>query len=64
MVHAFPSLGQDVGQLPSQTSPVSTTPLPQNGMQLSSLFALHPAAQQPSPAVHVVIGTNVHATLH
>ena len=50
--------GQAVGQLGpaspfSQSSPGSTTPLPHTGMQLLSLLALHPDAQQPSPLVQV-----------
>jgi hypothetical protein len=52
-----------VGQIPSQTSPDSTTPLPQTGMQLGSLLALHPGAQQPSPPAHAVIGVKEHPTV-
>ena len=37
-----------VGQLPSQSSPDSTTPLPHTGGQLLSLIELHPVGQQPS----------------
>jgi hypothetical protein len=55
VVQTFPS-SQRVGQLPSQTSPGSTRPLPQVGEQLSSLATLQPAAQQPSPDMHIVIG--------
>lgn len=53
-VQALPSL-HEVGQLPSQVSPVSTTRLPQTGWQSRSLFALQPLGQHPSPPVHVVI---------
>jgi hypothetical protein len=54
VVHAFMSL-QVAGQCPSHVSPDSTAPFPQVGVQLLSLLALHPAAQHPSPFVHVVI---------
>jgi hypothetical protein len=63
VVHELPS-EHVVGQLPSQISPVSTTPLPHIGEQSLSLFALQPGAQQPSPPVHVVIAGNEHCTLH
>src|SRR5262245_50360673 len=62
VVHAFPSLqleGQDEGG--SQVSPASTTPLPQLAEQSESVFALHPAGQQPSPAAQAVIATWLHA---
>jgi len=62
-VQAFPSL-QSVGQLPSQVSPVSTTPLPQLAEQSESLLLVHPAGQQPSPPTHWVTGWCVHAALH
>jgi hypothetical protein len=62
-VQEFPSFGHVLGQLPSQSSPISTMPLPQTGMQPSSLFALQPGPQQPSPAVHVVIAGWLHTTL-
>lgn len=52
-VQAFPSL-QSTGQLPSQVSPVSTTPLPQLAEQSESLLLVHPAGQQPSPPAHCV----------
>jgi hypothetical protein len=57
LVQTFPS-SQLVGQLPggSQVSPGSTTPLSQRGAQSLSLFALHPAGQQPSPPVQVTTG--------
>ena len=61
VVQALPS-SQLVGQAPgpdaiplSQVSPDSTTPLPQLGEQSESVFALHPAGQQPSSATHVVM---------
>ena len=42
-------LGHEVGQLaPSQSSPGSSTPLPQTAVQLLSLTALHAVGQQPS----------------
>jgi hypothetical protein len=44
-----PMVGQLVGQLvPSQSSPGSSTPLPQTAVQLLSLTALHPVGQQAS----------------
>jgi len=62
LVQAIES-SQEVGQDPapdviplSQVSPDSTTPLPQTGLQSESVFALHPAGQQPSAATHVVMG--------
>jgi hypothetical protein len=64
LVHVFPSSGQVVGQLPSHVSAPSTTPFPHIGVQLLSLFALQPGAQQPSPPVHIVIAGCVHTTLH
>ena len=48
-VQAFPS-SQLAGQLPSQLSPDSTIPLPQLAEQSASVAAVHPPAQQPSPA--------------
>ena len=45
----------DVGQLaPSQSSPLSRTPLPQTGAQSLSSFALHAPGQQPSLLTHEV----------
>jgi hypothetical protein len=61
-VQLFPSSAQVVGQFPSQISPDSTTLFPQIGVQLSSLLALQPGAQQPSDAVHVVIAGWLHTT--
>src|SRR5438128_196368 len=51
-----PSAGQLVGHElgGSQTSPVSTTPLPQAGWQSLSLVALQLGGQQPSPPTHAV----------
>jgi hypothetical protein len=63
LVHEFMSL-HIVGQLPSQSSPISTTPFPQAEGQLLSLVPLHPGGQHPSPFVHVVIGGCVQTTLH
>jgi hypothetical protein len=64
MVQSLPSL-QVVGQVDagSQVSPGSTTPLPQLGEQSESVFALHPAGQQPSPATQVVMVVKLQATL-
>jgi hypothetical protein len=63
-VQTLPSL-QEVGQLEagSQVSPGSTTPLPQVGEQSESVLALHPAGQQPSPEVQVVMDVWLQATL-
>jgi hypothetical protein len=63
-VQASPSLAQVVRQLPSQSSPISTTEFPQTGVQLPSLLALQPGGQQLSPPMHIVTGVNVHWTLH
>src|SRR5688500_10509778 len=66
-VHATPSL-HIVGHEPvplgiavSQSSGVSTTPLPHLGEQSRSLIALHEPGQQPSPWAHVVIAVALHA---
>jgi hypothetical protein len=61
-VQGSPS-AHDVGQAPawpavmprSQVSARSRTPFPQRGAQSESLFALHPAAQHPSPLAQTVI---------
>jgi len=55
IVQLLPSL-HSVGQLPSQVSPPSMTPLPQLGEQSLSFSLLHPAGQQPSPLLHAVRG--------
>jgi hypothetical protein len=65
-VQASPSLqearvGQEAGG--SQVSPDSTTPLPHLGVQSESLFALHPAGQQPSPETQVLMAVWLQATL-
>ena len=65
-VQALPSLqearvGQEEGR--SQVSPDSTTPLPHLGVQSESLFALHPAGQQPSPETQVLMAVWLQATL-
>jgi hypothetical protein len=49
-----PLLLQLVGQLPSQTSPDSTTSFPHRGLQSLSLLALQLPGQQPSPPMHWV----------
>jgi hypothetical protein len=54
IVQELPSM-QLAGQLPSQVSPDSTTPLPHLTVQLSSLVELQPGAQQPSPFLHWVM---------
>jgi hypothetical protein len=51
---------QDVGQSPSQSSPLSTTPLPQTGLQSLSLLALQPEGQQPSLFLQAVMVTKLH----
>jgi len=58
-VQGLPS-EQATGQLPSQVSPSSTTPLPHLGAQSESLTALQPAGQQPSPARQVVMSVCRH----
>jgi len=66
-VQSSPSLQlAAVGQLPSQVSPDSRTPLPHRTVQSTSLSELQLGAQQPSPVglVHVVIGEVVHRALH
>jgi len=62
MVQAFESL-QVVGQLPSQVSPASTTPLPQLGEQSLSFVESQPAGQQPSPFWQVEMFWWAQATL-
>ncbi len=56
MVQAMPSL-QEVGQLPSQLSPGSSTPLPQLAEQSESVALVQPAGQQPSPWTQALIGS-------
>jgi len=63
VVHELPSL-QLAGQLPSQVSPDSTTPLPHRTVQLLSFVLLQPGAQQPSPFLHCVMSLCPHWTLH
>jgi hypothetical protein len=54
-----PTAGHADGQLPSQISPASTTPLPQRGAQSPSLVASQAGGQQPSGAVlHAVCRTS------
>jgi hypothetical protein len=62
-VHGFLS-SQSAGQLPSQVSPVSTTPLPQDAEQSLSVPELHPAGQQPSPPLHWLIDVWAQAASH
>jgi hypothetical protein len=56
-VHASPSSGQMVGQLPggSHVSPIPTRPSLHAGAQSPSVSAVHPDGQQPSPARHPVM---------
>lgn len=61
VVQTLPS-SQLAGQLPSHSSPDSVMPLPQEGEQSGSLFALQPGAQQPS-ARHAVTAVLVHNAL-
>jgi len=51
-LQALLEAGQEVGQLPSQSSPVSTVLFPQLAEQSLSLALLQPGAQQPSPPRH------------
>jgi hypothetical protein len=46
------------GQLPSQISPGSTTPLPQTAPQSESRTLLHPLGQQASPLAQEVVGAD------
>lgn len=55
VVQALPS-SHEVGQLPSQASPVSTTPLPQVFEQSASLAAEHPSEQQSSAVMEHATG--------
>ncbi len=54
MVQALPSL-HEVGQLPSQASPGSTTPLPHVAEQSLSSACVQPGGQQPSPPWQLVM---------
>jgi len=49
--------------LPSQVSPTSSVPLPQDGEQSLSVPLLQPAGQQPSPEVQAETRTKEHAAL-
>ncbi len=49
-----PTLGQLVGQLPSQVSPGSTIPSPHRGLQSLSVALVQPVGQQPSPLAQAV----------
>jgi len=60
-VQALPSL-HELGQLPSQVSPASTSLSPQKPVQSVSLAWVQPAGQQPSPPMQVVIDWNEQAT--
>jgi hypothetical protein len=62
-VQGLPS-SQDCGQFPSQSSGVSTTPLPHAAEQFGSFVALQPVGQHISFPPHVVIGALAHCTLH
>jgi hypothetical protein len=62
IVQELPSM-QLAGQLPSQVSPDSTTPLPHLTVQSLSLVELQPGAQQPSPPAHWVIALCPHASV-
>jgi hypothetical protein len=53
----------EVGQSPSHVSGASTTLFPQLAEQSSSVVALHPLGQQPSPSVQAVMLTNEHSAL-
>ena len=59
LVHTLPS-SQVSGHSPSQISPTSTTPLPQDAEQSLSLSDVQPSAQQPSRPAQVVMGLNTH----
>lgn len=63
LVQAMPS-SHVAGHAPSQISWASTTPLPQDAEQSSSVVLLHPAGQQPSPAAQPVRAACVQAALH
>lgn len=61
MVQALPSEqleGQGVAEPFSQSSPISSTPLPQLALQSASFTEVQPGAQQPSLVrLHAVIAT-------
>jgi len=50
-----PTAAHDVGQLPSHSSPASTTPFPQRTTQSASLVALQPDGQHESFGVQAVV---------
>jgi hypothetical protein len=50
-----PTAGHVVGQLPSHSSPVSTTPFPQRTAQSPSLVVLQPAGQHASFGMQAVV---------
>jgi len=54
-------VGQDEGG--SHVSPGSMTPLPHEVEQSMSVEGSHPSGQQPSPALHSVMGWSVHTAL-
>jgi hypothetical protein len=58
------SAAQDVGQLPSQSSPRSGTPLPHEGGQSLSLVAFAPKGQHESPLAAPRIGAKLQRMPH
>jgi hypothetical protein len=62
VVQALPSL-QEVGQCPSQVSPGSIVPLPQDDAQSESFWWLQPAGQHPSPPRQALICTLLQTAL-
>jgi hypothetical protein len=60
----MPLAGQLVGQAPSHSSPLSTTPLPHFGLQSLSLVASAFSGQQASPDLGDVTGMCTHSALH
>jgi len=61
-VHALLS-SHEVGQLPSQTSPATTTPSPHELEQSLSVSSSHPVGQQPSSFLHPVMRLDRHSRL-
>lgn len=64
IVHAEASLHAVGHEVPSQVSPVETTPSPHVEEQSASVARVQPAGQQPSPPLHAEIAWKLQAALH